>query len=91
MSFLSNNDDTNVRDGAVVLIQRNVFANVPKPIYSSGNDGYANAINNDLGGASNTAPATTCRNSPGYPIASCIPIAQLVAYVHVNAGARLTF
>ncbi|KAG8789409.1 hypothetical protein FRC12_013557 [Ceratobasidium sp. 428] len=88
--LLNNNDGINIRDGAVVLIQCNVFANVPKPIYSSGNDGYANAVNNDLGGASNTAPPTTW-NSPGYLIMSCVPIAQLVAYINTNAGAKLTF
>ncbi|KAG9122795.1 hypothetical protein FRC07_000671 [Ceratobasidium sp. 392] len=88
--FLNNNDGINIRNGAEVLIQCNVFVNVPNPIYSSGNDGYANAINNDLGGASNTAPSTTWTPSE-YPLPSCTPIAQLIAYVNAHAGAKLSF
>ncbi|KAG9101714.1 hypothetical protein FS749_004181 [Ceratobasidium sp. UAMH 11750] len=87
--FLNNNDGINVRDGAEALIQCNVFENVENPIYST-NDGYANASNNDLGGGSNTAPSTSW-NNPGYPIPSCIPIAQLKAYINANSGVKLPF
>ncbi|KAG9098327.1 hypothetical protein FS749_004056 [Ceratobasidium sp. UAMH 11750] len=84
--FLNNNDGINVRDGAEALIQCNVFENVATPIYSP-NNGYANALNNDLGGGSNMAPSTSWKN----PIPSCIPIAQLKAYINANSGAKLPF
>ncbi|KAG9094731.1 hypothetical protein FRC06_010530 [Ceratobasidium sp. 370] len=88
--FLNNDDGINVRDGAEVLIQCNVFENVANPIYST-NNGYANvASNNDLGGGTNTAPSTSW-NNPGYPIPACIPVAQLKAYINAHSGAILPF
>ncbi|KAK1470365.1 pectate lyase [Colletotrichum cuscutae] len=76
-----------------VLIQSNVFKNVTVPITSQDSDivGYAVAIDNDLGGASNLAPVGTMNaNSPPYSY-SLLGSANVVATVPGQAGQKLTF
>ncbi|KAJ0333048.1 hypothetical protein COL922a_011146 [Colletotrichum nupharicola] len=89
----SGNSGINTRQGAQVLIQSNVFKNVSVPITTQDSDivGYAVAIDNDLGGAVNTAPVGTMNaNSPGYSY-SLLGSANVVATVPGQAGQKLTF
>ncbi|KAK2747007.1 pectate lyase a [Colletotrichum kahawae] len=89
----SGNSGINTRQGAQVLIQSNVFKNVSVPITTQDSDivGYAVAIDNDLGGAANTAPVGTMNaNSPGYSY-SLLGSSNVVATVPGQAGQKLTF
>lgn len=89
----SGNSGINTRQNAQVLIQSNVFKNVTVPITSQDSDivGYAVAIDNDLGGASNLAPVGTMNaNSPPYSY-SLLGSANVVATVPGQAGQKLTF
>ncbi|KAE9567508.1 putative pectate lyase A [Colletotrichum fructicola] len=91
--YLNGNSGINTRQGAQVLIQSNVFKNVSVPITTQDSDivGYAVAIDNDLGGAANTAPVGTMNaNSPGYSY-SLLGSANVVATVPGQAGQKLTF
>ncbi|KAF5527442.1 putative pectate lyase A [Colletotrichum aenigma] len=91
--YLNGNSAINTRQGAQVLIQSNVFKNVSVPITTQDSDivGYAVAIDNDLGGAANTAPVGTMNaNSPGYSY-SLLGSANVVATVPGQAGQKLTF
>ncbi|EQB43643.1 pectate lyase [Colletotrichum gloeosporioides Cg-14] len=91
--YLNGNSAINTRQGAQVLIQSNVFKNVSVPITTQDSDivGYAVAIDNDLGGAANTAPVGTINaNSPGYSY-SLLGSANVVATVPGQAGQKLTF
>ncbi|KXH39380.1 pectate lyase [Colletotrichum nymphaeae SA-01] len=91
--YLNGNSGINTRQNAQVLIQSNVFKNVTVPITSQDSDivGYAVAIDNDLGGASNLAPVGTMNaNSPPYSY-SLLGSANVVATVPGQAGQKLTF
>ncbi|KAJ3956180.1 hypothetical protein N0V92_007278 [Colletotrichum tropicale] len=91
--YLNGNSGINTRQGAQVLIQSNVFKNVSVPITTQDSDivGYAVAIDNDLGGAANTAPVGTMNaNSPGYSY-SLLGSANVIATVPGQAGQKLTF
>jgi pectate lyase len=48
------NDGINTRQGAMLLVENNVFVNPKKPLYST-DGGYADASGNDFGGGENTA------------------------------------
>ncbi|PQE18283.1 pectate lyase protein [Rutstroemia sp. NJR-2017a WRK4] len=88
--FKNVNTGVNTREGAQVLVQSNVFANVSKPIESADSDdvGYAVALDNDLGGAANTAPAGTISTVP-YSY-SLLGSSKVVAAVVGVAGATLS-
>ncbi|PQE25331.1 pectate lyase protein [Rutstroemia sp. NJR-2017a BBW] len=88
--FKNTNTGINTREGAQVLVQSNVFANVSKPIESADSDdvGYAVALDNDLGGAANTAPAGTISTVP-YSY-SLLGSSKVVAAVVGVAGATLS-
>ena len=75
--------------GAKLLVEGNVWESCDKPIYST-DAGYAQfSSNNDLGGASNTALATTGMSMPyTYNLGS---YTSTKAYVVANAGNILTF
>ncbi|KAF9873818.1 pectate lyase [Colletotrichum karsti] len=91
--YLNVNSAINTRQGAQVLVQSNVFRNVTAPIETKDSDivGYANAIDNDLGGAANTAPVGTLNaNSPPYSY-SLLGSANVVGTVPGQAGQKLTF
>ncbi|KAK3940292.1 pectin lyase fold/virulence factor [Diplogelasinospora grovesii] len=87
------NTAINTRMGAQVLVQSNAFKNVTDPIESVDSDevGYATVIDNDLGGASNTAPAgSLTANSMPYSY-SLLGSSKVAATVPGQAGAILTF
>lgn len=79
------------RDGAQMLVQSNVFSNVTEPIASLYSDdvGYVTASDNDLGGASNTAPIGTITAS-NIPYAfTLLGSSKVVSTVPGAAGAIL--
>lgn len=83
----------NTRMGAQVLVQSNAFKNVTEPLLSkySKQVGYAVEIDNDFGGASNTAPSgTLTANSPPYSY-SLLGSSNVAATVPKQAGAILSF
>ncbi|KAG7451582.1 pectate lyase [Guyanagaster necrorhizus] len=66
-----NNDGINTRDGAELLVENNVWTGTDKPLYST-DEGYAVAIDNDFGGAENTADVGTITASElGYSYSLC--------------------
>ncbi|KAG8728496.1 hypothetical protein FRC11_010938 [Ceratobasidium sp. 423] len=83
-----NNDGINTRFGAELLVENNVFENVGKPLYST-DSGFANASDNDFGGAERTAETTTWK-SVGYDY-SLTATSSVKASVEANAGAKLSF
>ncbi|TEA11487.1 putative pectate lyase A [Colletotrichum sidae] len=91
--YLNANSAINTRQNAQVLVQSNVFKNVTEPLMTKDSDivGYAVAIDNDFGGAANTAPVGTLNaNSPPYAY-TLLGSANVVANVLANAGQKLTF
>jgi pectate lyase len=90
--FKNVNTGVNTREGAQVLVQSNVFSNVSKPILSADSDdvGYAVAIDNDLGGAANTAPVGTLTASSIPYSYSLLGSSKVVAAVVGVAGATLS-
>ncbi|KAF6798274.1 pectate lyase a [Colletotrichum sojae] len=91
--YLNGNSAINTRQGAQVLAQSNVFRNVSVPITTQDSDivGYAVSIDNDLGGAANTAPVGTLNaNSPPYSY-TLLGSANVIATVPGQAGQKLTF
>ncbi|GKT89290.1 pectate lyase [Colletotrichum tofieldiae] len=91
--YLNGNSAINTRQNAQVLVQSNVFKNVTVPITSQDSDivGYAVAIGNDFGGASNLAPVGTLNaNSPPYSY-TLLGSSNVVATVPGQAGQKLTF
>lgn len=90
--FKNANTGVNTRMGAQALVQSNVFSNVSSPILTADSDadGYAVAIDNDLGGAANTAPVgTLTASSPPYSY-SLLGSSKVVAAVVGVAGATLS-
>ncbi|OLN96333.1 putative pectate lyase A 2 [Colletotrichum chlorophyti] len=91
--YLNANSAINTRQGAQVLVQSNVFRNVTDALITRDSDivGYAVAIDNDFGGAANTAPVGTLNaNSPPYSY-SLLGAANVIATVPAQAGQKLTF
>ncbi|KAM0330964.1 hypothetical protein ACHAQA_003921 [Verticillium albo-atrum] len=91
--YLNMNSAINTRQNAQVLIQSNAFKNVTVPITTQDSKivGYANAFDNDLGGAPNTAPVgKLTASSPPYAY-SLLGSSKVAATVPGQAGARLTF
>lgn len=86
--FLSVNDGINVRDGAQVLVQDNVFVDSPQPLYST-DTGYAVASRNDFGEGENDALVGTISSVP-YSY-SLLGSANVKAAVVGTAGATLSF
>jgi pectate lyase len=79
-------------DGAQIPVQSNVFSNCTEPIATLYSDatGYANAIDNDLGDGTNTAPVgTLTASSPPYSY-SLLGSSNVVAAVVGTAGATLS-
>ncbi|RDW85469.1 hypothetical protein BP5796_03794 [Coleophoma crateriformis] len=91
--FKSMNTGIDTRDGAQLLVQSNVFSNVTEPIASlySSSSGYATAIDNDLGGQSNTAPAGNLTSTSMPYTYTLLGSANVEAAVVGTAGATLTF
>ncbi|KAJ3735985.1 pectate lyase [Lentinula guzmanii] len=86
--FDDNNDGINTRDGAQLLVENNVWTGTDKPLYDT-DDGFAVAIGNDFGGASNTAPVGNFTTAPyAYTL---IATADVRATVVSSAGQTLTF
>ncbi|KAJ7791527.1 pectin lyase fold/virulence factor, partial [Mycena leptocephala] len=84
----SNDDGINTRDGAQLLIENNVWSNATKAIKPD-DGGFAVAIGNDFGGATNTAP-TGNFTVPPYP-RTLIATANVRASVVATAGQTLAF
>ncbi|KAJ6464478.1 pectate lyase [Mycena sanguinolenta] len=84
----SNDDGINTRDGAQLLIENNVWSNATKAIKPD-DGGFAVAIGNDFGGATNTAP-TGNFTVPPYP-RTLIATANVRATVVAIAGQTLAF
>jgi len=61
--FLNVADGVNTRDGAQVLVESTAWSGSSKPLYST-DAGYAVSVDNDFGGASNTALAGTLNTLP---------------------------
>ncbi|KAL0938566.1 pectate lyase a [Colletotrichum truncatum] len=83
----------NTREGAQVLVQSNAFKNVLLPITTQDSKikGFANAIDNDLGGAENSAPVGSLdADSPPYPY-TLLGSAKVESTVPGQAGQKLTF
>ncbi|TVY21244.1 putative pectate lyase A [Lachnellula arida] len=91
--FKNMSTGVDTRDGAEVLVQSNVFSEVNEPIAAlySDDTGYAVAIDNDLGGASNTAPAGNLTASSMPYSYSLLGSGSVVAAVVGTAGATLSF
>ncbi|KAJ4413380.1 hypothetical protein N0V82_008596 [Gnomoniopsis sp. IMI 355080] len=81
------------RDGAQMLVQSNVFVNVTEPIASLYSDdvGYVTASDNDLGGASNTAPAGNITASDIPYSFTLLGSSNVASTVPGAAGAILTW
>ena len=76
------------RDGAQLLVENNVFANSPKPIYST-DGGYAVANGNDFGGAKPDVPNGTYTSVPySYSLDDTSSVKSDVLH---GAGAKLSF
>ncbi|TVY55795.1 putative pectate lyase A [Lachnellula cervina] len=91
--FKNMSTGVDTRDGAEVLVQSNVFTEVDEPIAAlySDDTGYAVAIDNDLGGASNTAPTGNLTASSMPYSYSLLGSGSVVAAVVGTAGATLSF
>ena len=83
----------NTRMGAQVLVQSNAFKNVTEPLLSRDSKlvGYAVEIDNDFGGASNTAPAGTLTASSMPYSYSLLGSSNVAATIPKQAGALLSF
>ncbi|KAF8602569.1 pectate lyase B [Ceratobasidium sp. AG-I] len=83
--FLSNNDGVNCDIGSVLLIEKNVFESVSKPIYST-NGGTCIATGNSC---------DSCNTNPGIYLPTysygSTAVTSVKAYVNANAGAVLVF
>ncbi|TVY44789.1 putative pectate lyase A [Lachnellula occidentalis] len=90
--FKNMSTGVDTRDGAEVMVQSNVFSEVDEPIAAlySDNTGYAVAIDNDLGGASDTAPAGSLTASSIPYAYSLLGSGSVVAAVVGTAGATLS-
>lgn len=83
------NDGINVRQGAQVLVQNNVWVNPMKALYTI-DDGFAVASGNDFGNSSNTAPLGTLTKAP-YAVPQLLDAKDVKAAVVGVAGATLEF
>ncbi|KAK3318888.1 pectate lyase B [Apodospora peruviana] len=83
----------NTRMGAQVLIESTVFKNVTSPIMSKDSPqvGYARAIDNDLGGRKNSAPAGTLSAASIPYNYTLLGTYNVTSTVPGQAGAVLTF
>jgi len=86
--YSSVSDGINTRDGAQLLVESNQFVDSSKPLYST-DAGYAVSVDNDFGGASNTASAGTLKTVP-YSYTK-LGSAKVKAAVVGVAGNTLTF
>ncbi|ORY62112.1 pectate lyase B [Pseudomassariella vexata] len=91
--YLNMDSAINTRQNAQILVQSNAFSNVTSPIMTKDSDivGYAVAIDNDLGGATNTAPVGTITASDIPYTFSLLGSSQVAATVPGQAGAILSF
>jgi len=83
----------NSRMGAQVLVERNVFRNVKRPIITnldSAQDGYAVERNNDFGGAVPEITQPGSFTNPPYSY-SADPTANVQSVVRAGAGATIIF
>lgn len=83
------NDGINVRQGAQVVVQNNVWINPMKALYTI-DKGFAVASGNDFGNSSNTAPTGTFTKAP-YAVSQLLEAKDVKAAVVGIAGATLRF
>ncbi|KAJ5023028.1 polysaccharide lyase [Bipolaris maydis] len=83
------NDGINVRQGAQVVVQNNVWINPMKALYTI-DKGFAVASGNDFGNSSNTAPTGTFTKAP-YAVPQLLEAKDVKAAVVGIAGATLRF
>ncbi|KAH7555063.1 polysaccharide lyase family 1 protein [Bipolaris maydis] len=83
------NDGINVRQGAQVVVQNNVWINPMKALYTI-DKGFAVASSNDFGNSSNTAPTGTFTKAP-YAVPQLLEAKDVKAAVVGIAGATLRF
>ncbi|KAI5118608.1 hypothetical protein M0805_008039 [Coniferiporia weirii] len=86
--FDDNNDGINTRDGAQLLVENSVWTGTDKPLYDT-DDGFAVSVDNDFGGAEDTAPVGTFTNPP-YSF-TLVDTDDVRAAVVGTAGATLDF